>query len=350
MKDWLRRGAVIVAARILLQTLVHASWLASKPVGGVKLLAHRGVAQQFSRKGVGRDTCTATHIEPPVHDYLENTPRSMQAAALMGADMVEVDIAPTADGRIAVFHDWTVDCRTEGKGETRSKTLAELQALDPGYGYTADGGKSFPLRGRHKDRIPSLEEALNALPSTPILFNFKSKDPGEADQLAAALKAAERYGVERHDGFYGAPGPVERMRKLHPKDWVWSMESAKACTKAYLLYGWSSIVPESCRNGTIMIPLNYQWAFWGWPNRLIQRMDSVGARVVIIGPYGKGEGGTGLTLPEQLGEIPSTFKGYVWVEDIWTVGPALRPSRDIRNQAQMDAAEAGLKRRRERME
>jgi glycerophosphoryl diester phosphodiesterase len=264
--------------------------------------------------------------------------------------MVEIDIAPTADGRIAVFHDWTVDCRTQGKGETRAKTLAELQALDPGYGYTADGGKSFPLRGKRKDRIPSLQGALAALPNTPILFNFKSNDPKEADKLAAALTAAERDVVARRDAFYGASGPIERIKQLYPKAWAWTKEGAKACTKDYLLYGWTSIVPESCRDGTLFVPLNYQWAFWGWPNRLIQRMDKVGARVIVIGPYGNGENGTGLALPEQLGEIPSTFSGYVWVEDIWTVGPALRPGRDFRNQPQIDAAEAGLKSRREKME
>src|SRR5687767_10121867 len=122
MKSWARRLFFLAAAFLLVMTFVNASWLADKPVGGVKLIAHRAVAQQFSRKGVERDTCTATRIEPPVHDFLENTTRSMQAAALLGADMVEIDIAPTADGRIAVFHDWTVDCRTEGKGETRGKT------------------------------------------------------------------------------------------------------------------------------------------------------------------------------------------------------------------------------------
>ena len=58
---------------------------------------------------MANDTCTATRIEQPVHDYLENTVRSMQAARLATAQMVEVDIAPTADGRIAIFHDWTHD-------------------------------------------------------------------------------------------------------------------------------------------------------------------------------------------------------------------------------------------------
>jgi glycerophosphoryl diester phosphodiesterase len=349
MKTWLRRVAFAAAAILLLLTIVNASWLAGKPPGGIRLIAHRGVYQLFDHKGVGRDTCTATRIEPPVHDFLENTIRSMQAARRMGADMVEIDIAPTADGRIAVFHDWTVDCRTEGKGETRDLTLAQLQALDIGHGYTADGGKTFPFRGKRTDRMPSLEEALDTLPGTPILFNFKSRNPREADVLAAALKAARRDVVARRDAFYGAPRPVERIRAHFPKAWAWSIEGAKACTKDYMLYGWTSIIPESCRDGTLIVPLNYQWAFWGWPNRTIRRMEKVGARVLIVGPYGE-DRPMGLTLPEQLGAIPSSFKGYVWVEDIWTVGPALRPHRDIRTREQQGAAEAGLKRRREALD
>jgi glycerophosphoryl diester phosphodiesterase len=345
MKYWLGRIALYASIAFLIGTLVNASFLASAPRGGVKLIAHRGVYQLYNHEGVGRDTCTADRIEPPVHDYLENTTRSMAAAAQIGADMVEMDFVPTADGRIAVFHDWTLDCRTDGKGDTRKKTLAELKALDIGHGYTADGGKSFPFRGQRKDRIPSVEEAVAALPATPILFHFKSKDPGEADQLAAALKGLPRSLYERRDAFYGPPGPVERIKTHFPNAWAWSMEGAKACTKEYALYGWSSFVPKSCHNGTLLVPLDYQWAFWGWPNRLLQRMEKVGARVVIIASR-DGPNGTGLTLPEQLGEIPSTFKGYVWVDDIWTVGPALRPGRDFRRDAQQQAAEAGLKRRR----
>jgi glycerophosphoryl diester phosphodiesterase len=347
MRYWLGRLALGLAVAFLLLTFVNASWLASKPFGGVRLIAHRGVHQLFDHHDLANDDCTATRIEPPVHNFIENTTRSMEKASDMGADMVEMDIAPTTDGKIAIFHDWTVDCRTEGKGDTRSKTLAELQALDPGYGYTADGGRSFPLRGLHKDHIPSLEEALRTLPRTAIRFNFKSRDPAEAGLLAAALKAAGRDVEQRGDSFSGVPAQVDRIHHQFPKAWAWSPERAKACTKDYLLYGWTSIVPESCRNGTIMVPLNLQWAYWGWPNRLIQRMNGVGARVIVIGPYGD-DAGTGLTLPEQLGQIPSTFKGYVWVDDIWTVGPALRPSRDYRTAAQIDAAEEGLKRRRAR--
>lgn len=348
MKRWWRWIAFVAAVVLLILTFVNASWLAGKPRGGIRLIAHRGVYQLYDHKGVERDTCTATRIEKPVHDYLENTVQSMQAARQMGADMVEIDIAPTADGQMAVFHDWTLDCRTEGKGKIRDTILAELKRLDPGYGYTADGGRTFPFRGRQEGAIPTLQEALDALPSTPLLFNFKSKDPAEADQLARELATARRDPVKLRDGFYGHSAPIDRIRQIYPDAWAWSVEGAKACSKEYMLYGWTSIVPESCRNGTLVVPLNYQWAFWGWPNRTIQRMEKVGARVLIVGPYGE-DRPLGLTLPEQLGKIPSTFKGHVWVDDIWTVGPALRPYRDIRTQAEQDLAEAGLKRRRAAM-
>lgn len=347
MKVWLSRAGLAVALVLLVVVTVNASWWADPPPGVIRLIAHRGVAQLYDHQGIGRDSCTATRIEPPVHDYLENTVRSIDAAWRLGADMVEIDVAPTADGRMAVFHDWTVDCRTEGHGETRSLTLAQLKSLDPGYGYTADGGKSFPLRGKQKGAIPSLQEVLRAFPGLPLLYNFKSKDPAEADLLARELREAGRDPVKAGDGFYGAAAPVERIRKLYPAAWAWSMDGAKRCTKDYAKLGWLTKVPESCRNGVMFVPLNYQWAFAGWPNRLLQRMNSVGAKVIVIGPTG-GDAGTGLTLPEQLGDVPSTFKGYLWVEDMWTVGPALRPHRDFRTDAQQQAAETGLERRRQR--
>jgi glycerophosphoryl diester phosphodiesterase len=347
VKFWLGWIGFVVALVVLGVTTYNASLWADDPPGVIRLIAHRGVAQQFSHKGIDRNSCTATRIEPPVHDYLENTVRSIDAAWRLGADMVEIDVAPTADGHMAVFHDWTVDCRTEGKGETRSLTLAQLKALDPGYGYTADGGKTFPLRGKQKGTIPSLQEVLRTFPGLPLLYNFKSKDPREADLLAHELAEAHRDPVATGDGFYGGAAPVERIRKLYPEAWAWSTDGAKACTKDYLKWGWTGSVPASCRNGVIMVPINYQWLYWGWPNRLLQRMNAANAKVIVIGPHGGGEG-MGLSLPEQLGQVPSDFKGLIWVEDIWSVGPALRPQRDFRSDRQIDATEAALAKRRER--
>jgi len=346
MKRWGLRFAAAAALALLLLTVVNASWLAPDPRGAVKLVAHRGVYQLFDQRGLERDTCTATRIEPPVHDYLENTVRSMQQARALTAQMIEVDIAPTADGRIAVFHDWTLDCRTDGSGAIRDRTMAELKALDIGYGYTADGGRTFPFRGKGVGAMPTLEEALAALPNTPISFNFKSNDAAEADLLAARLRASGRDVTGIGDAFYGTTPPIERIRRHFPDNWAWSKQEAEACSRDYVKYGWSGHLPQSCRGRTLIVPLNYQWAFWGWPNRLIARMEAHGGRVLMIGKVGVPAAPDGLSLPEELGEVPASFNGYLWVEDIWTLGPALRPSRDRRTAAQIVAAEEGLERRR----
>ena len=92
------------------------------------LLAHRGLAQTFPMEGIANDTCTAERIYEPEHPYLENTIPSMEAAFKAGADIVELDVQPTTDGEFAVFHDWTLECRTDGEGVTREHTMEELKS------------------------------------------------------------------------------------------------------------------------------------------------------------------------------------------------------------------------------
>lgn len=347
MKAWLSYAALIVALAFLGLTVLNASWLAPDPKGAVKLIAHRGLYQQYDKTGVGRDTCTATRIEQPIHDYLENTVPSISRAAKLGATMVEIDVAPTQDGQLAVFHDWTLDCRTDGTGDTRDATMAELKALDAGHGYTADGGETFPFRGTGVGAIPTVEEAMAASGRASLIYNFKSKDPREADMLAAAIKAAGRKTGGRGDAFYGGQGPVDRIREIFPEAWAFSNAEAEACTRDYILYGWSGWFPASCENGTLMVPLDRQFLFWGWPNRMIARAEAHGARIVVIGPSGDGRP-RGLDLPEQLGEIPDSFNGYAWVEDSLAVIPALIQRFDDRKPHEIDALVEGLERRRAR--
>ncbi len=321
-----KRALAIVVLVLVGLSLLNASWLAPKPEGKPKLIAHRGVYHLYDKRAAaGRDTCTARFINPPDHEVFENSIPSIQMAAGLGGALVEIDVAPTKDGKMVLFHDWTVDCRTDGKGETRNLTLAELKALDIGYGYTADGGKTYPLRGKGVGQIPTVEEALAALPSRALLFNFKSKNPTEADQLFAILKASGRDYEKLGDAFYGAQGPVDRIRQLAPNNWAFNMKAeAKACTTDYVLCGWTGIIPKSCEGGVLVIPISYQWPMWGWPNRLIARMESVGARVIVTGPYESGKSNEGLTDVHDLGKIPGSFNGYIWVEDIWAIGPALK--------------------------
>jgi glycerophosphoryl diester phosphodiesterase len=126
----------------------NTSLISSRPAGEPVILAHRGLAQSYDRTGLTGETCTAERMLPPRHDYLENTIRSMEAAFELAADVLELDVHPTTDGKFAVFHDWTLDCRTEGSGRTRDHSMAELKKLDVGYGYTADGGKRSRFAGK----------------------------------------------------------------------------------------------------------------------------------------------------------------------------------------------------------
>lgn len=346
MKTWGLRIGFALAVAFLALTVVNASWLAPVPQGTAKLIAHRG-AGAVAIPGDG--DCSATRIEPPYHDHIENTSAGIRRAIGMGSKMAEIDIGATKDGRIAVFRDASLDCRTDGAGPLREKTMAELKALDVGYGYTADGGKTFPLRGLGRGLMPDLVELVPQLPIyTELVYHFRSDNPREATALIAALEASGRDVEGEGDAFYGPPAPVAEMAKRYPKAWTWTQASAEQCSSDYVLYGWTGIFPASCENGTMIVPLDQQWKYWGFPNRLIARMEAHGGRIIVVGP-GVGDGGMpGLTLPEQLGEIPSSFNGYIWVDDAWTIAPSYKPLLDKRTEREREAAADAISRRRER--
>jgi glycerophosphoryl diester phosphodiesterase len=301
--------------------LLNASWLAPEPDGRAALMAHRGIHQLYDREGIGNGTCTAQRMEPPINSFLENTIPSMRASFDAGADILELDVHPTTDDQFVVFHDWTIDCRTEGSGVTRDHSLAYLQTLDVGWGYTADGGKSFPFRGKGGGMMPSLAQVLKEFPDRKFLINFKSRWIKEADHLLAYL---ERNGiaVDEHIMVYGGPPPVERWKKIHPGGFAFTKADMKRCTFAYFAYGWSSIIPETCKNSTIGVPLNFRYFVWGWPNRFLQRMEKAGATVIIMGDVTNDNGAPGITDPADLASIPEGFKGLIWTDAIGEIGPA----------------------------
>jgi glycerophosphoryl diester phosphodiesterase len=322
MKTW-RLALIALAAVAVPLTLINASWLAPRPPGRLIVVANRGIAVPFDHKGLRKDDCTATRIRPPGDNpYIENTLPSLYRAAKLGADAVAVQVHPTKDGQMVVFHDWTVDCRTNGHGAVRDLALAELKSLDVGYGYTADGGRTYPFRGKGVGGMPTVEELLRELPAERIVFIFKSRDPRDADALVAAFRRA---GVAIDDkyGFTGLPALVDRMHRLVPGAWAYDPKATKTCLTAYMKTGWAGIVPASCRNTTVVVPLNYRWALWGWPYRFLARMDKAHARVVIWGSAGKG-GAVPLDRPEQYEQVPADFHGWLWVDDFYTMGPALR--------------------------
>lgn len=327
----MRRPRLVAVAVLLggaaLLYLANASWLA-RPDGRLAILAHRGVHQTFPHDGVDNATCTAQRIGTPTHRYLENTLPSIGRAFALGADVVEIDIHPTRDGDFAVFHDWTLECRTDGAGVTREKTLAELKALDVGWGYTADGGRTFPFRGSGRGAMPSLAEVLTAFPGRRFMVNIKSNDPVEADLLAAYLRAQDAGGLSRLT-VMGGERPAARLKTVAPDLRAFSTEDAKACAKGYLALGWTGHVPEACRGTMVFVPQDWAWLLWGWPNRFLARMQGAGTEVYIAGDL-QTEGRVslhGLDDPARLARLPKHWRGGVSTDRIELIGPALADRR-----------------------
>lgn len=313
----------VIVALVAFMVINNANWFESRAPGKPELLAHRGVAQRYSTEGLNAETCTAAQMLPSRHDFLENTIPSMEASIAAGADIIELDVHPTTDGQFAVFHDWTIDCRTEGKGVTREQTMAYLKTLDLGYGYTADGGKTFPFRGRGVGMMPTLDEVMTRFPAQRMLINVKSRDPEEGVRLAAYLQTLPK---AQQDLLmvYGGAEPVVELKKAMPELRTMSRKSMTNCLLTYIGIGWTGTMPETCRDSIVLVPLNLApWA-WGWPNKFLNRMEAAGSKVFVIGPWTGGEFTTGVDTIEELRELPEGYSGGVWTNEIEVIGAAVK--------------------------
>lgn len=118
----------------------------------------------------------------------ENTLTAFELAVDQHADGIELDAKLTADGRVVVMHDDTVDRTTNGTGRVNLLTLAELQLLDA-------GAKSSPKFASEK--IPSLEDVFDIF-GRKIFINVELKNySSPTDELPEKVAAlVKKYKLE----------------------------------------------------------------------------------------------------------------------------------------------------------
>lgn len=174
----------------------------SKPLYGFEPLAHRGFAQ----------------------DVPENTITAFRRAYDLGVRWMEIDVHSTADGRVIVFHDSTLNRVVGVSGKVADKTLAEIQAFDLGGGHT----------------IPTLEQVLTELPH--LNFNIDVKDETSAQELplvVARTGAVDRVRIasfsERRRG-----ATLRKLRALLPGRYIQTGASEKAM---FVFYAAAHTVP-----------------------------------------------------------------------------------------------------------
>jgi glycerophosphoryl diester phosphodiesterase len=117
-----------------------------------------------------------------------STLHTIAAALDAGATGIELDVHATADLRLVVCHDATVDRTTAASGAIASLTYAELCELDnafwwaPGADVTPGlDDSAYPFRGRapgdHRFGFALLEEVLEEFPDTILNLDIKQTAP-----------------------------------------------------------------------------------------------------------------------------------------------------------------------------
>lgn len=109
--------------------------------------------------------------------FPENTVAAVRGAVEAGADAVEIDVQPTADGDVIVFHDRRLDALTDGTGVVWERSTAAVTAA----------------RVLDTDEcVPRLAAVLKAIPDD-IVVNVELKNPGsDAVRPGEALTGADR--------------------------------------------------------------------------------------------------------------------------------------------------------------
>lgn len=323
----MRKGLKRLAVAVLL--LGAGLWLnnTSLLVSGLadhktRLIAHRGVHQTYIGSDRSPDSCHASPVAPSEHAFIENTLPSMLEAFRLGADVVEIDVHLTTDNVFAVFHDWTLDCRTNGTGVTHQQDLALLQSLDIGYRID-DGTETYPLRGRAVGLMPTLDSVFAENMNGLFLINFKSRRDEDGLALAAMLERTELR--QQVYGVYGGEPPTRSALTSTPGLRGFDRASLKSCLLRYLAWGWSGYVPKSCRNTIVLVPKNYARFLWGWPHRLTHRLEAVGTDVILAGDYDGSGFASGIDDADTFRQVPDAFDGYVWTNRIELIGPLNSP-------------------------
>ncbi|MFY9520283.1 MAG: glycerophosphodiester phosphodiesterase family protein [Caldicoprobacterales bacterium] len=309
-----RRTVLLIIISVLLLVWLNNTNVFYSKQRDYKLLAHRGLAQSYDVSKVDWDTNTAEIIDEPEHPYLENTIPSMQAAFDLSADVVELDVRLTKDKRLAVFHDFALEYRTNASGLVGDYTMAELKDLDIGYGYTADKGQTFPFRGKGLGLMPELAEVFSAFPGKELLINVKDGDVETYQVLWTDYLSRMTKDQLSLITVYGDDDGIDYLREQSPDLRLLSMRMMKKALLKYELLGFTGYIPKELHNMELHLPLKYAKFLWGWPNKFVKRMESVNTRVLIV--LGDGKWSEGFDTEESLEVIPKGYKGYIWTNRI----------------------------------
>jgi glycerophosphoryl diester phosphodiesterase len=271
---------LLIAGLLMVFTAFQASWLADKPVGKPKLIADH--AADPVRDAAG---CVASANSGYGGAAVGPDIAALQVAAGIGADAIRVTTQMT-NSALNVAPQFESAC-------------------------VADNARA----------PASIKDAVAGL-TKPELF-WQVQGALAAKQLVASLPTPS-IDVTGQNILIGDAAAVAFIESLQPAHAAFSIAGARKCASDYHVSGMWGSVPESCKNGTMLLTLDdIGYSLWGWPNRFLARMKAANVRLIIAEDVVDGQI-KGLTDVSQYGDIANSYNGYIWVDNIEELGPALR--------------------------
>jgi glycerophosphoryl diester phosphodiesterase len=142
-----------------------------------------GTAQIENRPGAAVEGLAHTGLSAVAP---ENTLAAFRAAVRDGTYNIEMDMHWSSDNVAVIIHDTTVDDHSDGTGNVKDKTLAELKLLDAGSWFGAE------FAG---ERIPSWDEALLLCKKLDANIHVEMKPTATLLQVQGVLASIKETGM-----------------------------------------------------------------------------------------------------------------------------------------------------------
>jgi len=121
------------------------------------------------------------------------TMMAYENAAALKVDVLEMDIHATSDGVIVLMHDAKVDRTTDGMGEIKKMTLAQIKELDaafwwsPGVDTKRNQPGPYPYRGQGL-KVLTLKEMFEKFPNSRMNVEIKQVEPSIASAFCNLIR------------------------------------------------------------------------------------------------------------------------------------------------------------------
>jgi glycerophosphoryl diester phosphodiesterase len=148
-----------------------------------------------------------------------------------------------------------------------------------------------------------------------FLIDIKGNEPQDGTLLASRLSL---FTAEQRSRLivYGQEGTLSILRERLPDLRAFSTSSIINCLTRYIAYGWTGMVPSVCNKSPLFVPVNVAPWLWGWPNRFIERLESQGSTIVVMGRLGGPDFPAGIDTLADFGQLPEDYGRGIWTNEV----------------------------------